>query len=66
MERLSRRLELEHYSCGFCLQDIDCDTQDQELIRKVYVQANLSCGDKVEVPYYSSGVYEPIVDQQKI
>ena len=25
--------------------------KDQELISKVYVQANFSCGDKVEVPY---------------
>ena len=60
MERLSRQLELEHYSCGSRLQDIDLDTQDEELISKGYVQANLLCGDKVEVPYYSCGVYEPI------
>lgn len=27
---------------------------------KVFVRANLSCGDKIEVPYYSCGNYEPI------
>lgn len=42
------------------LQDIDCESQDQQLLGKVFVRANLSCGDKIEVPYYSCGNYEPI------
>lgn len=35
-------------------------THDQELIGKVYVRANLTCTDKLEVPYYSYCAYDPI------
>ena len=38
------------------------ERHDQELIGKVYihVRANLTCADKLEVPYYSYCAHEPI------
>ena len=54
-ERLKTIIDSVQYSCGCVLKDIDCSSRDQELIGKVYVRviANLSCADKVEMPYYS-------------
>ena len=60
MERLKRVIDGVQYSCGSVLSDIDYSFRDQELICKVYVRANRTCADKVEVPFYSCGVHDPI------
>ena len=60
MERLNRIVDLVQYSCGSIMKDIECSSRDQELIGKVYIRANLTCADRVEIPYYSCGVHDPI------
>ena len=60
MERLKRVIDGVQYSCGSVLKDIDCSSRDQELTGKVYIRANLTCSDKVEVPFYLCGVHDPI------
>lgn len=38
------------YACGSTIQELDCDVP---ILTKVYVRANLTCSDPVEVPYYN-------------
>ena len=60
IEGLNSIIDLVQYSCGSIMKDIEHNFRDQELIGKVYVRANLTCADKVEIPYYLCGVHDPI------
>ena len=42
------------YTCGISIQELDYDAP---VLTKVYVRSNLTCGDHVEVPYYSSEMF---------
>ena len=43
------------YTCGSTLQELDIEgAESSELLSKVFVRANLTCQNPVEVPYYSS------------
>lgn len=53
--------QIFYYSCGSSLQDIDSgSTADLQLLAKVFVKANLTCDDPVEVPYFSSESFPKI------
>ena len=49
-ESVAKFLEHITYSCGASLQNI----LDEEIIGQVFVRADLSCGEKIEIPYYSA------------
>ena len=47
--------------CGTQQSDLtpeDSSPLHKDLLGRVFVQANLTCSDKVEIPYYSSEVFE--------
>ena len=52
---LKAKLEMAIYTCGSSLQDL-CGAEDPVLSR-IFVRANLSCADPVEIPYYSSEAF---------
>ena len=57
--QVERILEDVYFTCGSSLQDIDSShgvgsTTDSRLLSKVFVRANLTCNDPVEIPFYSS------------
>ncbi len=63
-KNLERLLEYYDYSCGCVLQDLATDDERtpiiNALVQKVYVRANLSCLDPIEIPYYSAECFEPV------
>ena len=57
--QVERILEDVYFTCCSSLQDIDSShgvgsTTDSQLLSKVFVRANLTCNDPVEIPFYSS------------
>ena len=59
---LEKIIEDVYYTCGSTFQELTDNesTSYAQLIRKVFVRANVSCQDHVEVPYYSSNVFSDI------
>ena len=55
IEYLKTKLEMAIYTCGSSLQDL-CGPEDPVMSR-IFVRANLSCSDPVEIPYYSSEAF---------
>ena len=56
IEQLKSKLEMALYTCGSSLQDLSVDGCDP-VMSKIFVRANVSCSDPVEIPYYSSGSF---------
>ena len=52
------------YTCGSSLQDLLLTVEEAlrptHILNKVYVRANLTCNERIEVPYYSSEMFEDI------
>ena len=65
-EALVRSIENTLYVCGSKLSDIvlisapSDPSSTTDLIKRVFVRANLSCRDDIEIPYYSSECFASI------
>ena len=57
IEQLKSKLEMALYTCGSSLQDLSLDGSEDPVMSETFVQANLSCLDLVEMPYYSSASF---------
>ena len=66
LRAVSRTLDELLYTCGSTLQEVTVDQQKDDpiettaLFERVFAQANLTCEDPVEVPYYSCEMF-PLV-----
>ena len=66
-ESLRVQLEGQHYTCGAAIPDFippsdeASDGGEQpDVLRLVYVRGNLTCSSTIELPYYSSGIFQAI------
>ena len=63
LKQLDDALETVEYSCGAVLSlfvDDEAEEADDHPLKSVFVRADLSCSEPVEIPYYSSGAFPRI------
>ena len=56
---LKRMLNELVYTCGSTFSEYDSEKEDN-IMHKVFVKANLSCGQNVEFSFYSCEIYNPV------